>query len=343
MTIRPYETIASLTLPAGYSARPANLADAPAVVAMLNLSSRALLGVDQHTVAYWTTAWQAPGFQLEQDARVVLASNGQLAACVSLWDAAPHVQLEQFGRVHPNHTGRGLGSYLLAWVEERAQQRLDLAPPTARVTLINDWVNSLDTVAHSLLRAHGYQHVRSNWRMVIDLDPATPPAAPVWPAGVSVRRFVPGQDNRTAVSVIREAFRDHWGHIEQPFEEDWQHWTHYWNSSSSFDPSLWFLAVAGNDVIGTALCRMDVPDDPEMGWVFSLGVLRPWRRRGVAGALLRHCFAQLGLRGRRRVGLGVDAGSLTNAVQLYETAGMRSDPTQTYQFWEKELRPGDAP
>ena len=328
-----------LTLPAGYCARPATLADVTEVVALMNLSTQALLGVDQNTVDEWATEWQAPGFQLPANTRVVLAPNGDLAGYVNLWDSTPHVQFEHLGRVHPNHTGRGLGSYLLAWVEHRAAEILLKAPPSARVTLV-DWINSLDVETLRLLADQGYQHVRSNWRMVIDLNPHTPPALPIWPAGVGVRAFVPGQDDRATLGVIRAAFRDHWGHVERPFEENLQNWTHRWRHDPEFDPSLWFLAVAGDEVVGTALTRMSLPEAPDMGWVFSLGVLRPWRRRGIAGALLQHCFAQLWLRGRHRVALGVDAGSLTNALQLYEQAGMRPDPTQIYQIWEKELRPG---
>src|SRR5229473_6344202 len=111
-----------LTLPAGYSARPATLADVTEVVALMNLSTQALLGVDQNTVDEWATEWQAPGFQLCANTRVVLAPNGDLAGYANLWDSTPHVQFDQFGRVHPNHAGRSLGSYLLAWVEHRARE-----------------------------------------------------------------------------------------------------------------------------------------------------------------------------------------------------------------------------
>ena len=339
MAITSYAATVPVILPAGYHARPATLADVSAVVGLMNLSSQALLGVDQNTVDEWTTEWQAPGFQLAANTRVVLAPNGELAGYVNLWDAAPHVQFEQYGRVHPSHTDRGIGSYLLAWVEGRAREILPQAPSSARVTLV-DWINSLDAEAQRLLRDQGHENVRSTWRMVIDLDPNAPPAAPTWPAGVHVRAFVPGQDDRATLGVIRAAFRDHWGHVEQPFEENLQTWTHRWRNDPEFDPSLWFLAVAGDEVVGTALTRMSIPEDPSMGWVFSLGVLRDWRRRGIAGALLQHCFIQLWQRGRRRVGLGVDADSLTNALHLYERAGMRPDPSQTYQIWEKELRPG---
>jgi mycothiol synthase len=71
-----------------------------------------------------------------------------------------------------------------------------------------------------------------------------------------------------------------------------------------------------------------------------LGVRRPWRRRGVALALLQHSFREFYSRGRYKVGLGVDAQSLTGATRLYEKAGMRSDPSRQLVLYEKELRPG---
>jgi ribosomal protein S18 acetylase RimI-like enzyme len=52
-------------------------------------------------------------------------------------------------------------------------------------------------------------------------------------------------------------------------------------------------------------------------------VRRPWRRRGIALALLHHAFRELAARGKPRAGLGVDSESLTGATRLYERAGMR--------------------
>ena len=60
-----------------------------------------------------------------------------------------------------------------------------------------------------------------------------------------------------------------------------------------------------------------------MGWVRSLWVRRPWRKRGLGNALLLNAFRQFHERGERRVGLGVDAESPTGATRLYERAGMR--------------------
>src|SRR5947209_4576787 len=179
-------------LPTGYTARPPTLDDVTAVVDIINRCSQKLLGEDESKPDYLSSEWQMPGFQLAANARLVLAPGGEPAGYAHLWDAEPHVQIEQFGRVHPGQTGRGLGSYLLGWIENRARELAAGAPPAMRVTM-TDWVNSLDTAAHALLRDQGYQPVRANMRMTIYFDPASPPPAPAWPAGVSVRSFVPGQ------------------------------------------------------------------------------------------------------------------------------------------------------
>jgi mycothiol synthase len=58
------------------------------------------------------------------------------------------------------------------------------------------------------------------------------------------------------------------------------------------------------------------------GWIGAIGVLRPWRQRGLGLALLRHAFGEFYRRGQPRAGLGVDAQNPTGATRLYERAGM---------------------
>jgi GNAT superfamily N-acetyltransferase len=192
--------------------------------------------------------------------------------------------------------------------------------------------------ARDLFLGAGFQLVRHSLRMVIEME--EPPLEPEWPAGIQVRTLVNGQDERAVVQAVRDSFQDHWGYVEHPFEEEYQRWLHMIQTDPEFDPSLWFLAMEGEQVAGISLCRGSSRDDPEMGWVGTLGVVRPWRRRGVGLALLRHSFGEFYRRGLRKAGLGVDAQSLTGATRLYEKAGMRSDPARQYDLFEKELRPG---
>ena len=74
------------------------------------------------------------------------------------------------------------------------------------------------------------------------------------------------------------------------------------------------------------------------GWIAGLGVRRPWRRRGVARALLLRAFGQFYDRGERRVALAVDSESPTGATRLYERVGMRV--AWKIVAYEKELDAG---
>jgi len=169
--------------------------------------------------------------------------------------------------------------------------------------------------------------VSAHWRMAITLDAPLP--TPDWPAGIAVRTFAPGRDDRAVFEAVEEAFADHWGHTPRAFAE-WIARTR----REDFDPSLWFLAMDGDVIAGVALCRRR----PDMGWVDSLSVRRPWRKRGLGLALLRHSFNEFYRRGKRKVGLGVDAQNLTGALRLYESAGMHVQ--QAFDLYEKEIRPG---
>jgi mycothiol synthase len=174
--------------------------------------------------------------------------------------------------------------------------------------------------------------------MVTSLNGSHP--QPQWPAGITVRTMQVEQDERAIFATSREAFQDHWGHVDRPFEEEYTRWLHHNKSRQDFDPSLWFLAMDGDQIAGICLCRMTTHDDPEMGWVSILAVRKPWRQHGLGLALLHNAFGAFQRRGKSKVGLGVDAENLTGATRLYQRAGMQSDPNRQFSIYEKELRPG---
>jgi ribosomal protein S18 acetylase RimI-like enzyme len=94
----------------------------------------------------------------------------------------------------------------------------------------------------------------------------------------------------------------------------------------------------GDEIAGVCLCRRDFSEDADMGWVGTLGVRKGWRKRGLGLALLQHAFNVFHQEGKLRVGLGVDAASLTGATRLYEKAGM--NVARRYDNYEKVVRPG---
>jgi mycothiol synthase len=275
---------------------------------------------------------------METDTLLVLRPGDRAVGFVELWDSRPHVSLYQMGRVHPEHRGRGVGRRLVDWAERRARQSLDKAPPEARVSIRTSTVHGNDA-AHELFAASGFTLARHSYWMLIEMAAHEPPPAPTWPEGITVRPYAMGSDDRTVYRIIDAAFKDHWGYVEGETFEEWFHWL---EKDPDFDPSACFLAVAqgaeGEEPVGVLMSRPAWEHDPGVAWIDELGVLKAWRRRGIARGLLHQVFGEYHRRGKHKVGLTVDAQSLTGATRLYEQAGMKV--FRRFDTYEKELRSG---
>jgi mycothiol synthase len=223
----------------------------------------------------------------------------------------------------------------MTWAEKRLQQTLARVPKDLRV-LFRAGGLSTHVPTKNLMEELGMTLKRYFWRMVIKLDEPTP--QPVWPEGIEMKSLVEINDVRKVYRAFNDAFRDHWGHVEQPEEESLAEWKHWISSDEEFSPALWFVAMDGEEIAGVCLCRRREYEDPDMGWVNVLGVRRPWRKQGLGLAMLLFAFAKFQAMGKLRAGLGVDAESLTGATRLYEKAGMHV--AREIHTYEKELRPG---
>ncbi len=325
-------------LPPSFAARPATMDDLETAVALFNACAIHSTGAPDTTSDDLRLEWQSPQFDLRTATQVVLTADGRLVGYVEVWDGVPiPVSPWVWGRVHPNYEGRGVGTYLLAWGEARARQAIARCPDDVRVVFRSSAPNTYPS-ATRLFARYGMSLVRHFWRMAIDLH--APPSLPEWPAGLTLRTFADVGDWQATYHAVDDAFADHWGHVDQPLEDNLKQWRYWAENDKAFDPTLWFLLLDGDEIAGFSLCRSHSHDDPDMGWVHQLGVRRPWRQRGLGLALLQQSFAALHQRGRLRVGLGVDADSLTGATRLYEKAGMKV--VRQYDTYEKELRPGHS-
>jgi mycothiol synthase len=262
---------------------------------------------------------------LEHNAWLVREPNGRAIAYAEVQPRAG-VQMRIYLVVHPDRRREGIGDRLLTQIEERATELVADAPEGARVTVEGFGPGGRE-IERNLAAKHGFEHARTFWRMVIEMSDAPP--SPVLPEGVTIRTYDPARDERAVFDAVDDAFSDHWNHVPMSYD-DWIART----QRPDFDPTLWFVAVVGDEIVGTSLCRIQA----EMGWIGTLGVRRPWRRRGLARALLLHSFAAWWQRGQHKVGLGVDAASLTGATRLYESAGMHV--SERYDMYEKVLREG---
>ncbi|HWN21310.1 MAG TPA: GNAT family N-acetyltransferase [Gaiellaceae bacterium] len=302
--------------------RTATAADLPEVLVLAQASDVALIGETDWTEADLREEWES--YDLERDV-VLLELDGRLAGYAAFEDRGGGRLLVD-GYVHPELTGRGVGAELIRLTELRASEELDAIEAGGRVYLQNASLAS-DPAASTLFPAQGYEEVRRSWRMVIDLDRAPEPREL---QGVEVRLYREPEERQAVHETIEEAFADHWQHRRRSFEE----WSGNVFRVEGYDPSLVWVAHEGDEIVAANVCFWK--RHGEWGWVGSIGVRPPWRRRGIAEALLETAFAEFFRRGERRVALGVDAQSPTGATRLYEKAGMRVFWEAV--VWEKELR-----
>ena len=325
------------SLPKRYWSCPATIDDLKAAFEMFNTDARQTVGIGKFILQEVGSDWQTPGFNLDTDTQIVLSPDGNISGYYEVWDLEPHLSINCWGRVHPEHTNLGLGTYLLDWAHNRALQAIPKAPFEARVAMQCTAI-SLNQAAQDLFQVAGMQLIRHWLRMVIDLD--NPPPDPRYPEGIKIRTLDVDHDEWELTKAMVEAFGDHWGFVERPMEDEHERWMHFIKNNKDFDPALCFLAWDGDEIAGASLCWPQSHDDPEMGWVDELAVRRPWRKRGLGLALLQRLFGEFYRRKKLRVGLAVDAQSLTGALRLYERAGMHSDTERQYVSYEKELRSG---
>jgi mycothiol synthase len=223
------------------------------------------------------------------------------------------------GYVHPAAHGRGIGK-LLATALER-----DAAAGGAR--RIQNGVYELDAAACRLLESIGYRPVRIFREMRIEL--AAPPPMPTWPEGLRITAFDPERDAVAFHAAEQEAFAEHWEYTPRDFD----FWSREHLTSERFDPALWCVVRAGDEIAAGTICTAATYGG---GFVHILFTRHPWRRHGIGAALLADAFRRLWERGERSVGLGVDTESRAGAFRLYERAGMT--PALGWAMYEKEIR-----
>jgi mycothiol synthase len=271
--------------------------------------------------------WETPGFDLERDAFLIETSDGRVVGYEEFFNEYEHARLRTDGYVHPQFRGRGIGTSLLRIIEQRAEEEITLAQPDVRVTL-HSMIDNRDLVSHALHQNEGYQPLRYHWRMEIVLN--SPPPEPKFPAGIELRPFIQGEHDVPVWQAQNEAWRDHWGSHDVTLEE----WKRSRFDDPEFNPTLWQIAWDGDQVAGFSLNRYRMG----IGWIRTLGVRSPWRKRGLGEALLRQSFVEFYGRGTKTIGLGVDAQNPTGATRLYQKVGMYI--ASEYVTYEKELRPG---
>ena len=296
--------------------------DIPEIVRVVNAS----LAADR-IEEVWTVAalrsWlghASPQFDAARDV-VVVELDGRVVATGRLeWidtRDGRYREYRLFGAVHPDDQGRGIGTVMLRDLEQRART-LAVGHDVDRDRLLAAFAPA-GRSGETLLRDAGYEAAR--W--YIDMMRPTLEAIdqPPLPDGLELRAVAPSQ-HEAIWRANREAFRDHWGGADESIEQ-----LQRILGDPDTDPSLWLIAWDGDEIAGGVWNDIHPAENEAFGvrrgWLGSVFTRRPWRRRGLASALIGRSLALLQERGMTSAMLSVDDDNPPGAQALYEAAGFR--------------------
>jgi mycothiol synthase len=237
-----------------------------------------------------------------------------------------------FAFLLPDWRSNGIRRTMLRHNERRLREIAAGHPPDAE-RFLEAW--AADTEAHweSLLLKEGYEAIRHSFEMVRpDLENLPNLSLP---EGLEVRPARP-EHYRAIWRAAGEAFRDEWGYAEDEWTDER---FEAWEQDPTFDPRLWQVAWDGDQVAGMVLNFINREENREYGrergYTEGICVRRPWRRRGLARALIARSFYVHKALGMTEAALGVDTQNPSGALRLYESMGFQ--PVKRYTAYRKPL------
>jgi mycothiol synthase len=283
-------------LPAGLTQRPLRHDDSTAVYEVMAAEQQRLLGRVDIEEADILSDWARPSHDLGAQSVGVLDDDLLVAWAEVIGPSRGDAS------VHPDHHGRGIGTWLAHWMQHRArsQGHTEIGMPVPA-----------GSPGEALMRELGY-HVRwHSW--VLELpDGRELPERPL-PEGHSIRAAESDESRRAAHDVVEDAFLEWSVRDKQPYDD----WIAQIVQRPGFEP--WNLRVVV-DQTGEVVGGLHVVLAGDTGFVSKVAVRRDRRGQGLARALLADGFRIAREHGATRSELSTD--SRTGALDLYLGLGM---------------------
>lgn len=180
---------------------------------------------------------------------------------------------------------------------------------------LRTFCNKLDTELLQLFEDSGLSFLRDYYKMV--KEPISR-GFPALPQGISIESVDLKEQSSVLHLLETESFSGHFGYIALGHDD--------WIAEKLAEPQLdhkgTFVAKVNGEPAGL-LISSDGRSDVNGGWVDKLGVLEQFRGLGIGKLLLQWGIAHAAEKGYQSIGLGVDTGNESGALQLYENQGFR--------------------
>lgn len=227
-----------------------------------------------------------------------------------------------FAPLLPEWRGKGIRRSMVLYNECRARE-IAVEHLHSDPRFFQAWADDTEIHWRSLLIKEHYKPVRYYFLMVRSLvnDILDVPV----PEGITVRPVTP-EHCWTVWRAVDEALQDMWGgsDLHDGILKEWM-------EKPTFNPGLWVGAwdTTTNEVAGAVLTTIDEEENQEYNrkrvHMGPIGVRRPYRRKGLASALIAQSLKVLKDFGMGEVVLSTDSENPTGALRLYEKMGFSTE------------------
>jgi mycothiol synthase len=301
--------------------------DEPAWVELLNRAYEDREDWRAITVEEFLLDEQGPSFDFE--GRFIAELDGKPAGIA-------HAAVDKFRKdgkgfirfgVIPEFRGRGIERQLMETVVTELKAR--------GMTTAQAWADSDQKDRIQLLEGLEFKRVRVfSW---MEINPANVSQNMGENKQVAVRPLHKDLDEDIKLfnRLDNESFKEHFNHRPDTLEET----HHHLLSNPYFREQEVFFAVLDGESVGYIGVGIDEKYNLEKkvkaGEIFTIGVLKRYRRTGIGARLMLHGLETLKAKGMTKAILGVDDYNPTKALKLYEKVGFRAKK-QDFVF-EREL------
>ena len=241
----------------------------------------------------------------EEPAHTMVLDEGGIKAVMFIQTSTPRNKVEpDFFTVGTKAQSKELFDAAFAWLEQN-RKGFD----------VRTYCNKMDTELLALFEESGLSFLRDYYKLVKE---PIEKGFPQLPMDITIEAVDLVGESSALHMLESESFSGHFGYI--PLGHD--NWLAEKTAEPKLDRKGVFIARVKGEPAGLLISN-DARSDVNGGWVDKLGVLEKFRGLGLGKLLLQWGVAHAAQKGYQSVGLGVDTGNESGALQLYENQGFR--------------------